>query len=42
MPYMTARTRDVQGPLFLRGFAVPFRALARVFGLDPVYWYRLE
>lgn len=42
MPYMTARTEDVEGPLFLRTFAVPFWALARVFGRDPMYWYRIE
>jgi hypothetical protein len=42
MPYLTARTEDVEGPLFLRTFGVPFRALARVFGHDPMYWYRLE
>ena len=33
---------DVEGPLFLRTFGVPFWALARVFGRDPMYWYRLE
>ena len=42
MPYMTARVADVEGPLFLRKFGVPFWALARVFGRDPMYWYRLE
>jgi hypothetical protein len=42
MPYMAGRTEDVEGPLFLRKFAVPFWALARVFGRDPMYWYRLE
>jgi hypothetical protein len=42
MPYMTARTDDVQGPLFLRKFGVPFWALARVFGRDPMSWYRIE
>jgi len=42
MPYMTARTEDVQGPLFLRKFGVPFWALAYVFGHDPMYWYRME
>ena len=42
MPYMTARTADVEGPLFLRKFGVPFWALAHVFGGDPMYWYRLE
>ncbi len=42
MPYMTARVEDVEGPLFLRKFGVPFWALARVFGDDPMYWCRLE
>ena len=41
MPYMAARVEDVEGPLFLRAFGVPFWALARVFGRDPMYWYRL-
>src|SRR3712207_2399590 len=31
MPYLTARTEDVEGPLFLRTFGVPSWALARVF-----------
>jgi hypothetical protein len=42
MPYMAGRTDDVEGPLFLRKFGVPFWALARVFGRDPMSWYRLE
>jgi hypothetical protein len=42
MPYMTARTEEVQGPLFLRKFGVPFWALARVFGKTPMAWYRRE
>lgn len=42
MPYMTARTEDVEDVLFLRKFAVPYWALAHVFGRDPMYWYRLE
>ena len=42
MPYMTGRTADVEGPLFPRGFGVPFWALARVFGGDSMSWYRLE
>jgi hypothetical protein len=41
-PYMTARIGDVAAPLFLRTFGVPFWALTRVFGRDPMYWYRLE
>jgi hypothetical protein len=42
LPYMTGTADDVQGPLFLRAFAVPFWALARVFGKNAMYWYRLE
>jgi hypothetical protein len=42
MPYLTARTADVEAPLFLRKFGVPFWALARVFGRDPMFDYRLE
>lgn len=42
MPYMTARVADVEGPLFLRTFGVPFWALAQVFGGDPMSWYRRE
>ena len=42
MPYMMARTEQVEAPLFLRKFGVPFWALARVFGGDPMRWYRLE
>jgi hypothetical protein len=42
MPYLTARAEDVEGPLFLRKFGVPFWALAHVFGEDSMFWYRLE
>lgn len=42
LPYLTAWTDDVAGPLFLRSFGVPFWALARVFGKDAMFWYRLE
>jgi hypothetical protein len=42
MPYMAGLADDVSGPLFLRSFGVPFWALARVFGRDHDYWYRLE
>jgi hypothetical protein len=42
LPYLTGYAEDVQGPLFLRSFGVPFWALARVFGRNPMYWYRLE
>src|SRR5262245_60706541 len=30
LPYMSGRTGDVSGPLFLRAFGVPFWALAQV------------
>ena len=42
MPYMTARTEDVEGPLFLRKFGVPYWALARLYGHNSMFWYRLE
>jgi hypothetical protein len=42
LPYMAGAAGDASGPLFLRGFGVPFWALARVFGRDHAYWYRLE
>jgi hypothetical protein len=42
MPYMTAHVADVENPLFLRKFGVPFWALAHVFGRNPMYWFRLE
>ncbi len=42
MPYMTGYTDDVEKPLFLRKWAVPYWALAYVFGRDEQYWYRLE
>lgn len=42
MPYMTAKTADVEKPLFLRRFNVPYWGLAYVFGRNPMYWYRME
>jgi hypothetical protein len=42
LPYQTALADDVQHALFLRSFGVPFWAIARVFGKDHDYWYRLE
>jgi hypothetical protein len=41
LPYQVALTDDVQKPLFLRRFGVPFWALAHVFGKGPSFWYRL-
>jgi hypothetical protein len=42
LPYMAGWAADASGPLFLRACAVPFWAIARVFGRDAMYWYRLE
>ena len=42
LPYMAGWAEDASGPLFLRAFGVPFWAIARVFGHDHDYWYRLE
>ena len=42
MPYMTGYTDEVEKPLFLRRFGVPFWALSYVFGHNDSYWYRLS
>jgi hypothetical protein len=42
LPYMQGFVEDVQSPLFLRKFDVPFWALSHVFGKYPMYWYRTE
>lgn len=42
MPYMTGLVKEMEKAMFLRKFAVPFWALAYVFGRDPMYWYRAE
>lgn len=42
MPYMTAKTEDIEKPLFLRKFGVPYWALTYAFGRDPMFWYRQE
>ena len=41
MPYMVGKTDEVDKPMFLRQFGVPFEALAYVFGRDAMYWYRV-
>lgn len=41
MPYMTGFTSDVEKPLFLQRFAVPFWGLTYVFGKNDMYWYRM-
>lgn len=40
MPYLVARTEEVEKALFLRQWDVPFEALAYVFGRDAMFWYR--
>jgi len=42
LPDMTAWADEADDPLFLRAFGVPFWVLARVFGRDPMFWYRIE
>ena len=42
MPYMTVARRTSKGHCFFCKFGVPFWALARVFGGDPMSWYRME
>lgn len=40
MPYMVARTDDIEKAIYLRQWGVPFEALAYVFGRDAMFWYR--
>ena len=40
MPYMIARTDEVEKALYLRQWGGPFDALAYVFGRDAMFWYR--
>ena len=40
MPYMAGYTDEVADVLFLRGFGVPYWALAQVFGHNDMYWER--
>jgi len=42
MPYMSGLVKDIEKAMFLRKFAVPFWALAYVFGRNAMYWYRIE
>ncbi|HXH13347.1 MAG TPA: hypothetical protein VNP04_26665, partial [Alphaproteobacteria bacterium] len=41
MPYMSAKTDEIEKALYLRQWGVPFEALAYVFGRDAMYWYRV-
>jgi hypothetical protein len=40
MPYLIARTDEIEKALYLRQWAVPFEVLAYVFGRDAMFWYR--
>lgn len=41
MPYMTAFTDDAEKALFLSKFDVPAWGIARIFGKNGPYWYRM-
>ncbi len=41
MPYMVGKTDEIDKPMYLRQFGVPFEALAYVFGRNAMYWYRI-
>jgi hypothetical protein len=40
IPYLGAKTSDIEKVLYLRQWGVPFEALAYVFGRDPMFYYR--
>lgn len=40
LPYLVARTEEVEKALYLRQWGVSFEALAYVFGRDAMFWYR--
>jgi hypothetical protein len=42
LPMMVARTEDVAKALLMRKFSVPYWAIARAFGRNATFWYRLE
>jgi hypothetical protein len=42
LPYMMGYADEVEKPLFLRRFGVPYWALTYVFGYNDMYWYRIE
>lgn len=41
MPYMVAKTKEVEKALYFRRWGVPFDALAYGFGRNAMYWYRI-
>ena len=42
LPYMRGTVDEVEFPLFLRRFGVPYWALTKLFGRNNMYWYQLE
>jgi hypothetical protein len=42
LPMMVGKTADVADALLLRKFSVPYWVLARIFGRNATFWYRLE
>ncbi len=41
-PYMKGYTEDLEKPLFLRRFGVPYWGLTHCFGRNDMFWYRLD
>ena len=42
LPMMVGRIDEVEGGLLMRKFGVPYWAIARAFGRNATFWYRLE
>jgi hypothetical protein len=42
MPYITAKVTEVENPLLLRKFGVPYWVLTLLYGKNDMFWYRLE
>jgi len=42
LPYMVGYTVEVEKPLLLRKYGVPYWVLVYIFGRDVAYWHRLE
>jgi hypothetical protein len=42
IPYMTALSKDIEKPLFLRRFHVPYWGLTYVYGRNDMYWCRFK
>ena len=42
LAYMTGKTEDLEKPLWLRKYSVPYWVLAEIFGRDANYYHRIE